>query len=361
MVKKTDQTDVEIVEDPNESEEGVIPYAYAVTSYGADYPVDSLVKRIRSDAILVPDFQRKYVWTKTQASRFVESLLLGLPVPGIFLEKEANAQRLLIIDGQQRLLSLYFFYEGTFASTDRVFSMTGVQEQFEGKTYKTLTDEDRRRLDDAIIHATVVRQDEPTDDRGSIYLVFERLNTGGTALSAQEIRTSVYHGEFCDLLKELNDDAAWRGIFGPENKRMKDHELILRFFALLHASADYSRPMKKFLNDFMGAHRHLDVGLSGQALSHEFRSAIQVVLEAIGEKAFRPVSTLNAAVFDSVMVGIARRLEKGAIGDTAAIAQMYRNLLSNPDYAQSYKKSTADEALVKRRIDLAVSAFANAV
>lgn len=81
----------------------VVPLKYSITSYGADYPIDGLVKRLQNDDITVPSFQRGYVWTMKQASRFVESLLLGLPVPGIFLSKEDETSKLLVIDGQQRL------------------------------------------------------------------------------------------------------------------------------------------------------------------------------------------------------------------------------------------------------------------
>jgi hypothetical protein len=346
------------VDDVEEIDE-VLPYSYAITSYGADYPVDALVKRIQEGSILIPDFQRKYVWKQPQASRFVESLLLGLPVPGVFLEKEPGKQKLLIIDGQQRLLSLFYFYEGVFEPTDRKFALSGVQEQFEGLTYKTLPEDDRRRLDDAIIHATVVRQDEPTDDRSSIYHVFERLNTGGTPLSAQEIRTCVYHGQLCDLLNELNDHESWREIYGKASARMKDQELILRFFALAHDLESYARPMKGFLNDFMEKHRELDGGLTAKALSREFKNCIDSVHKAIGKKAFRPVSSLNAAVFDAVMIGISSRLVSGTIEDLEKLKIEYDSLLKDKEFVESYKKSTADEASVKRRIQLAIDAFAD--
>lgn len=346
------------VDDENDDDD-VIPLKYAITSYGADYPVDAIVKRIMDDSILVPDFQRKYVWKQPQASRFVESLLLGLPVPGVFFEKEAGRQRLLIIDGQQRLLTLYYFYEGVFAGSGRQFKLTGVQEPFEGKTYKSLPEEDRLRLNDAIIHATVVRQDEPTDDRSSIYHVFERLNTGGTPLSAQEIRTCVYHGAFCDLLKELNESKSWRAIYGNESSRMKDQELILRFFALANNLENYSRPMKGFLNDFMGYHRDLDAELNAEDFTSQFIDTVSVVLEAIGPKAFRPASTLNAAVFDAVMTGIKERLDDGEIEDFKALGNAYKLLLKDKDFSAAYKKATADEASVQRRIELAVEAFAD--
>ena len=121
-----------------------IPFRYAITSYGADYPVDALVNRLDRDVIFVPEFQRKYVWTLKQASRFIESLLLGLPVPGVFFAKEADTGKLLIIDGQQRLRTLQYFYQGIFAG--KVFALKDVQSRYEGSTYRSLEQEDQVRL-----------------------------------------------------------------------------------------------------------------------------------------------------------------------------------------------------------------------
>jgi len=110
---------------------------------------------------------------RPKADRFIESLLLGLPVPGIFLVKEATG-RLLVLDGHQRLFTLRAFYDGVINGVE--YRLENVQEKFIGKRYRDLDVEDRRRLDDSIIHATVVRQDVPTDDQSSIYVIFERLN-----------------------------------------------------------------------------------------------------------------------------------------------------------------------------------------
>ena len=142
------------------SQDEVIPFKYAITSYGADFPVDGLVKRISAGDIEIPSFQRSYVWNPKQASRFIESLLLGLPVPGVFLSKEQGTQKLLVIDGQQRLRTLQYFYAGRYQQSDKVFALKGVQSKFNGLTYAQLKDEDRRRLHDSIIHATIVKQDE---------------------------------------------------------------------------------------------------------------------------------------------------------------------------------------------------------
>src|SRR5277367_2312529 len=197
-----------------------VPFRYSITSYGADYPVDGLIKRIESDSIYIPPFQRRFVWDLKRGSRFVESLLLGLPVPGIFLSKEEKTQKLLVIDGQQRLRTLQYFYRGIFADSKREFSLKGVQPQFEGLTYKSLPDEARRRLDDSILHATIVKQEEPSADESSIYHIFERLNTGGVVLRPQEIRACIYHGAFQEELKKLNDNASWRAIYGKISPRM---------------------------------------------------------------------------------------------------------------------------------------------
>ena len=106
----------------------------------------------------------------------------------MFLSKEEPTNKLLVIDGQQRLRSLQFFYDRIFGLTGREFKLEGVQDRYDGRTIETLEIEDRRHLDDSIIHATVMRQDIPSDDDSSIYHVFERLNTGGKVLSGQEIR-----------------------------------------------------------------------------------------------------------------------------------------------------------------------------
>jgi uncharacterized protein with ParB-like and HNH nuclease domain len=158
--------------------------------FGADYPVDTLVHRMNRGDFFVPEFQRSYVWTQKQASKFVESLLYGLPVPGIFLYREPNTGRHLIIDGQQRLKTLQFYFSGTFG--ERRFRLSEVARPWVGRTYEELQEQDKLRLGDAIIHATIFKQEEPKQNDQSICYVFQRINTGGIRLSGQEIRTCLY-------------------------------------------------------------------------------------------------------------------------------------------------------------------------
>jgi len=335
-----------------------IAFKYAITSYGSDFDVEGLVKRVERDDVYIPTFQRGYVWNIRQASKFLESLLLGLPVPGIFLSVDED-NRMLVIDGQQRLRSLVDYHRGVFSPSQQEFRLVGLKSLFNGMTYRDLRSEAKRRLGNSIIHATIIRQDEPDDGNSSIYLIFERLNTGATQLQPQEIRVALYHGLFADLLAELNLDAHWRSLFGPLNKRKRDQELILRFFALHYRGNSYTKPMKDFLNEFMGFNRHLE-HLSATELISLFSRTVQVIDENIGTRAFRPKRVLNAAIIDSVMIGISTNISQDTLVTPSLLVERYENLIVDPAYQRATETSTSDEVAVKLRLDYAVDAFASA-
>lgn len=367
MDQSQDAPTEEEVDDLDELNE-VLPTTYSITSYGADYPVDGLVKRMTQGDIVVPlfrldpepgqstvGFQREFVWTKPQADHFVESLLLGLPVPGIFLVKETNGKH-LVLDGQQRLRTLESFYGGLFQGKE--YLLENVQEKWRGKTYKTLHADDRRRLDDSIIHATVVRQDEPTEDQSSIYLIFERLNSGGTFLQPQEIRVALYHGQFASLLSKLNENSKWRALYGKKSPRLKDIELILRFFSLYFYASKYERPMKDFLNRNMASNRTLAKHDAAE-LTGLFEATVNVIHDVLGLRAFRLKNAINAAALDSVMVGVAARIAKGPIEHPDTLQEAYTDLLATNEYLGAIGRATADEESVKTRLRLAKEKFLN--
>lgn len=336
---------------------------YEITSYGADYDVAGFVSRLQRADILIPPFQRDYVWRLPEASRFVESILLGLPVPGVFLAKDADSNRLLVIDGQQRLKTLQFFVEGFFNpkegdKTRKVFKLSKVSTRFDGFTYKDLAESDRRNFDDYVLHATIVKQDKPTNDDTSIYHIFERLNTTGQRLSAQEIRVAVYRGHFLDLLEELNDNPDWRKVFGKPHPRLKDRELILRFLAFYSDADSYERPQVEFLSKFAAKNRNPKPEQL-EAFRKVFGTTIKLISDALGRKAFRPERALNAAVFDSVMVGVARRLHRGSFPQPKQIKTAYRGLMKNKSYIKAVYGPTADKPFVEQRMRLAAAAFAN--
>ncbi len=337
-----------------EDEETSSEIPYDIASYGADYPVDGLVKRIDQGDIEIPPFQRGYVWTQRHASKFIESLLLGLPVPAIFLSKESDSGKLLVIDGQQRLRSLQFFYKGVIK--DQAFRLNGDTKLYSGKTYETLSDEDRRRLDDSILHAIIVRQENPQDNNSSIFLLFERLNTSSLALSQQEIRACVYRGEFIEYLKKANQNFEWRNIFGIKSPRQKDMELLLRFFALYFDGKNYQSPMKQFLNNFMDKNRHLKV-YSSTELNSVFEPTISLLNKTLGPRAFRPERALNTAVTDALLVGTAMRLQQGELQNHEAFVHAINDVLTDESFKRLYLEGTTRKDMISNRIQRVFSAI----
>jgi len=345
-----------------DEDEDVVPFQYTISTEGRDYDVSSLVSRMKSGDIIIPKFQRGYVWSLREASRFIESLLFGLPVPNIFLSVEPENQRLLVVDGRQRLSTLSYFYEGLWPITKREFSIKGTGEKgkYEGCSYRTLPEADRRRLDNALLRASIIKQDQPSEDDSGIYHVFERLNTSGVSLTPQEIRAAIYHGKFSDLIGELNRNKQWREIYGPENRFMRDQELILRFFAFYFHGESYTAPMKEFLNKFMAWDRNL-AKVPGEVLYSLFTRSIAAIHEAVGRQAFRPSRAINTAVFDAVMVGVTRRLSTGAAMSKESLRTIYTNLISDENFLEITQHSTGHPTNVEKRLQLATHAFAGAV
>jgi len=316
---------------------------YKIVSYPADFTLRVLHEKWRDDELMIPKFQRKFVWTVVQASRLIESFLMGLPVPEIFLYKEQPSQRQIVIDGHQRLKSVFSFFDGVFPD-GRPFYLRGVNKRWAGRNWDGLDDADKRRLRDSVLRSIFVEQVDPKDVT-SIYHVYQRLNTGGTSLTPQEVRNCVYHGPLNDLLLELNGDPEWREIMGARDpdKRMRDVELIARFLALAEGHTDYTKPMKDFISSFMKTYQE---STDNGRFVTMFNDTVSAVLRGLGGRPFHVKRGLNAAVFDSVMVAFATsdRAVPADIGDR------YRRLVRDEDYVRTTTAGTTDEASVAARI-----------
>lgn len=255
---------------------------YDITATPNDFNVATLFNFIESGAVVIPGFQRHFVWDIKRASKLIESLILGLPVPQLFLYEEAR-NRFLVIDGQQRLMSIYYFMKQRFPRNearialrhifeehgkipdqvlhdDKYFmnfrlqlpaKLPGQPNQFSGLAYATLG-EIKFQFDLRPIRNVIVKQNAPRDDDSSIYEIFNRLNSGGINLAPQEIRLSLYHSDFYDMLMRINIKKEWRRILGSPvpDLHMKDVEILLRIFAMLVDSENYTPSMMRFLNQF---------------------------------------------------------------------------------------------------------------
>jgi uncharacterized protein with ParB-like and HNH nuclease domain len=333
-----------------------VPSAYEVITYPADFTLEGLVNKYKKGTMIVPGFQRNYVWNIKQASRLIESFLLGLPVPAIFLFTDATKNEQLVLDGQQRLKTLVYFFEGFFGEENsgrrKVFKLIGLNENspYFNKTYKDLEETDQaafNKLNDSVLRAFVVKQITP-DGNTSVFHIFERLNTGGTQLVGQEIRNCIYHGPFNDLLCDLNSYGNWREIFGTDkfHKRQKDIELILRFLAFYEDSDKYEKPIKDFMSGFMSKYQNASPEKMNEFESI-FKKTCDKVLVNLGEKPFHIWSGFNVAVFDSIFTVLAQNPTPDNLKDR------YRRLKSDEAFVKGVRGSTTDDSIVKLRIQLA--------
>ena len=347
--RETTDLDLEPITSEEDDYESAPP-DYQIATYPADYTLEVLHQKWKAGDIDIPDFQRGFVWKQTQASKLIESFLVGLPVPAVFLYSERSSQKYKVIDGQQRLKSIFRYFDGYFGDEKRgarkVFMLKGLnsESRFHEEKFEDLRDEDRRRLKNAVLRAFIVQQLAPDDDT-SMYHIFERLNTGGTLLTNQEIRNCVYNGNFVDLLKDINGLPHWRAILGKEDpdSRGRDIELLLRFFAMRDISK-YRKPMKEFLSRFMRKNRVVckeTLMKDGQLFEHTCGS----VIDALGKKPFHIRSGLNPAVLDAVMVAFSRHLNE--IPDD--ISERYRNLIESGDFVQDTRRRTTDVERVRAR------------
>lgn len=339
-----------------EEEHDDVPYVeYDISVSPSDPSLELLAQQIEREDIIIPFYQRKFVWKIEQASKLIESFLMGLPVPQVFLYVN-NEDQLEVIDGQQRLMSVKYFFEGYFGEEDlkgrrQGFKLKGLAQrsEYNGKTYKELSDRDRRKLRNSTLRAINIKQLKPNDVGDSVFHIFERLNTGGTQLKPQEIRNAVYRGSIVEVLKELNSIPSWQNILGLKrpDKNQKDVELVLRLFSLFQCWSEYEKPMLRHLNRIMDRNRNFDSNRAGK-FCERFKFSANLVDEAL-DKPFRPKGVVNSAVVEAVMISV---LENENIG-VSELKERYPTLLSDKEFLETISESTTNTAILQRRIETA--------
>jgi hypothetical protein len=359
----------ELAASREEAVEDVDPNGRPVDYSGTDFDVEGLVRRLGRGDIVVPNFgandfdletagfQRSFVWRRPQMDRFIESLLMGYPIPGIMLVQQLD-RRYLVLDGQQRLRTLKFFYDGIHEGVE--FKLKNVAQQYKDLTYKTLPVDLRRTLDNTFFQATIVKTDGTGESLEAVYQIFERLNAGGTQLTPHEIRVALYAGRFIDFLTKLNGLESWRGLYGARSPRLRDQEVVLRFVALYTSPGDYKRPLKKYLNDFVSRHRNLD-NLDPQLIEARFDRAAALLGTAVGRRALRAGGgAINSALTEALMVGLARRLDVGDEPSIEGVAAAVSSVMEDPATPPAVSRATADEESVRTRLGIATRAFLTA-
>lgn len=337
---------------------------FNISSWGADLSFRELISMYEEDELVKPELQRKYVWDKVEASRFIESILLGLPVPSVFLAQSGSQK--LIVDGYQRIMTVYDYMRGIFSTDKKVFRLSNsekINARWRNKAFSELSTDDQRKIKSTTIHAIIFEQKKPENDGTSLYQVFERINTSGRALTPQEIRNCVYQGSFNTMLFEINENKTWRELFGTEeaDSRMRDLEYILRFFTMktgdILDTESKQISLKKALNDFMKTHKE-DSTADIQRFKDEFDTTVQLVYDHIGKDAFRNYTRgkfskkFHPAIFDAIMVAVFLIHKQGIPLDDVS-EEKHIALLENPGFKEATSKRTTDVENIRKRIFLA--------
>lgn len=377
-VKPAEDVD-EVVDESLEDDEGLFHMQEsALTYFGADFDVRGLVHRLDDGDIVIPrfdpdesdgasldGFQRRPVWNKTRMEKFIESLLLGWPVPSIFMVLDSD-QRYLVLDGQQRLTAIQRFYDGYYPD-GKEFTLTNVAEHLRGSTYKTLGPDSKRRLNNTFIQATVI-EPNGVDGPESVYRLFDRLNSGGVSLTAQEIRVALFLGPAINWIRDLNTNQDWRELYGPPSQRLKDHELILRSLAMeevvsrvrgrwdddsVRISA-YRPPMSDCLNSFLTRNRSL-AELDVESFTQAFNGSCEVLFQAANRDALRLNNRINAAHVDAVLSSLMWLHLNDEIPDAASVESSLVALRTNDKYIEYVTRSTSHRESVLGRLRLALN------
>jgi len=344
---------------------------YNINSWGADLSFRELVQMYKDGDLLKPELQRNYVWDKTEASRFIDSILLGLPVPSIFLAK-THEEKMLIVDGYQRIMTIYDYMEQKIFRTDgKVFKLTNskkINARWRGNAFDELSDTEQRKIRNTTIHCIIFVQIKPKDGDTSMYQVFERINTSGRTLMPQEIRNCVYQGNFNILLIELNKEKFWRKLYGLTNadSRMRDIEFILRFFAISAKKWDLKSTgtisLKKYLNEFMGS-KESSTSEILNSRKDIFLSTMKFIYDHFGETAFQNISSkdptkfagkFNPTIFDSFTTATRIVLEKNNKISTNKLNEKQMKLLQNEEFQDLVRFRTTNEDRIAKRVSMAL-------
>ena len=340
--------------------EETTPRRYDITCMPADYTLGTLYDMWKSGAIVIPEFQRGYVWKPRQASRLIESFAMDLPVPPVFMMMRNGGQDATVVDGMQRLLTVFYFFDGHYgprgpAGDRKVFRIVGISRDNDlyGKRFEDLAAPIQRRLKSQILRAMQVRPTRPGPVDAAMYQIAERLNTGGTMLSEQEIRNCMYAGKLNGLLRDVNVGKDWRKIVGTAipHPRMKDVQLALRCMALLHKGAEYKPPMKDFLSAFMAAMRNPPDGIVARE-REAFADTCRGIVDHLGERPFHNQrGALRAPLLDAVFVAFA---QSGGARPPDLPGRL-RRLIDDGRFVSFSGASSADTASVKGRLAVARS------
>lgn len=322
-------------------------------------------KHKKGHLILQPDFQRQYVWDSTKASKLIESAILQIPLPIVYLSEEKDGKE-YVIDGQQRLTSFFAFIDGLFPD-GRQFKLIGlnVHAELNGKKFNELTDDLQNKINSYGVHTITFLKNSSENLK---FEIFERLNTGSVQLNDQELRNCLYRGNFNIALKEMASDPDFMYICGLKipDKRMKDVELVLRFSAFYHKTyLKYKAPIRNFLN-IEAQEKRVISDKELLELKSAFKNACQIIRSLLDKNAFKRFykgkdghingfwepNKFNTSLYDILMYSFANEDKNRVYQNLDSIKEALIYLMTeDQEFVDSIELSTSSVLAVTTRFD----------
>lgn len=379
MQEQEREIDVDVVEESDNSTDSKIE-RYQINTFTQDRAIETLLKWYKNGKLILPEFQREFVWSYSNSCRLIESILLNLPIPNIFLFKikDIEGEKFLLIDGLQRITTINQYVEGTWTQGEvsKKFRVQSPNEKWNRKTFDKLADEDQQFIYDYSIGTTIFESSSGNeiDQSNVIFSVFERINTGSERLSDQEIRNAVYGGELLSVLKDVVSNADYSDLIAKDGnlqKRGKNIELMLRFIAYKHifdkaknhcnllvdndTNSNITTSKKVMLNNYM---------FYSNKGAIDYKKELDSVMEAISvifsfdptafygkARSSNEIGTKIHEVFaEALVLAVIENDYKISISKEAFIAEKLK-LWSEDSLIEPFKYKTTDPDTVSKRVD----------
>jgi hypothetical protein len=315
-----------------------------------DFTVSTINDYINNKHIVIPNFQRGYVWNRTQASRLIESLIIQCPIPVVYLSQNGD-ETLSVIDGNQRLTSISLFLNNGFPLTG-----LSTYPELDGLTYNELDPRFQRHIINRTIRCIAILKETHPQIK---FDVFERLNTGSVRLNPQELRHGIYNGTLMTKIEELAKTSLFKKLTSTgNNNRMKGDELVLRYFALVERYSSYAKPMSVFLNKFAEDNRFMLVN-QVNTLADNFISNLNKCHFLYGDLAFKTFDEnrkrlkANTALYEAQMLAmntVNPTLEQIEGVNKASVIDGLEAFLGTANFYDTITKATTDKNVITIRI-----------
>lgn len=313
--------------------------------------------------VIQPEYQRAYRWKDEQKTRFLESILLGIPIPPIFVAED-NDGKWELIDGLQRVSTILSFFGllKNDVKTKNFFKLTSsdlIEDMLNGINIDTLPTKLKLTIQRAVCRVEILRWDSNLDMR---YQVFNRLNTGASPLEPQEIRNCIFTGKFNSLLQELAQNEDFKNLINPTDRQIDEmflEELVLRFFAFYD---NYNElVIEKSIQDFLSSYmKNINKSIEKLELNiykNEFIKVVQFLNSNFDFKIFRAKNGLfTPNIYDTVMLMASKFYSKYAV-DPSLFYEKLQQLDINEDYKEASGASTYASQRMKKKIDIAEKIF----